>query len=447
MSQSLRELAADLVEDRLFERALAVYAEAVRRSPDDHRARMGAAQCYAELGEKERAVMVLHACAEGLLRRDYLLSAIAACRSALRFSPQERRVKDTLARIHSRAMKAPSGRAAVPPPRPPDVLFDGKVETDLMALAGEALSDAALEVLAAPDLDGPPADPDARPPLPLFAELNREAFVELVGQMHLRTVKEDRDICVQGEGGESILVLVAGKAEVTRLVGGELKTIGFLSGGSIFGEMAMLTGSPASANVTAVTDCEVLEISRDTLARTARAHPETQAVIAQFAQARMARHLMSTSPLFQRFPEAERAALLQHFSFKALGTGERALKEGDHVQGMYLVLAGELVVQKDDPAGGKVTLGVLREGDIAGEISLLTGLRATATVVATRKTATAFLDRSEFDALLQRFPDARVYLEELSQRRLRQIGDALRPAEIIDADELVVEQDTEAETG
>jgi len=439
MSQSLRELASDLVEDRLYERALAVYAEAVRRSPDDHRARMGAAQCYAELGEKERAVMVLHACAEGLLRRDYLLSAIAACRAALGFSPSERRVKETLARIHARAVKAPAGRAAVPPPRPPDALFDGKVETDLMSLSGGELSDAALEVLAAPDTAGPSADPDARPPLPLFAELSREAFIELVARMGLRTVKEDRDICVQGEGGESILVLVAGKAEVTRLIGGESRTIGFLGGGSIFGEMSLLTGSPASANVTAVTDCEVLEINRETLAATARAHPETQTVLAQFAQARMARHLMATAPLFQRFPEEERAALLQHFSFRGLGAGEKALKEGDPVAGMYLVLAGELVVQKEDPAGGEVTLGVLREGDIAGEISLLTGLRATATVVATRKTATAFMDRSQFDQLVQRYPGARVYLEELSQRRLRQIGDALRPAEIIDADELVVE--------
>ena len=299
-------------------------------------------------------------------------------------------------------------------------------------------------MLAAPDAEGTTADPDARPPLPLFADLEREAFIDLVGRIRLRTVREDRDISVQGEGGESILVLVAGKAEVTRLVGGELRTIGFLGGGSIFGELSMLTGSPASANVTAVTDCEVLEITREALAATTRAFPETNQVLTQFAQARMARHLMSSSPLFQRFPEQERAALLQHFSFRALAVGEKALREGEHVVGLYLVLAGELVVQKEDPAGGAVTLGVLREGDIAGEISLLTGLRATATVVATRKTATAFLDRSQFDALIQRFPAARVYLEELSQRRLRQIGDALRPAEIIDADELVLEPEIKA---
>jgi CRP-like cAMP-binding protein len=97
------------------------------------------------------------------------------------------------------------------------------------------------------------------------------------------------------------------------------------------------------------------------------------------------------------------------------------------------------VVQKEDPAGGVVSLSILREGDIAGEIALLKGLRATATVAATRKTAVATLGRTEFDALLKAWPKLREFLEGLSDRRLKMIGEAMRPAEILDADELVVE--------
>ncbi|MFP2909029.1 cyclic nucleotide-binding domain-containing protein, partial [Pyxidicoccus sp. 3LFB2] len=50
---SLRELGMDLIEERQFERALAVFAEAVRRVPADHRSRMLAARSLAELGERE----------------------------------------------------------------------------------------------------------------------------------------------------------------------------------------------------------------------------------------------------------------------------------------------------------------------------------------------------------------------------------------------------------
>ncbi|HZN95990.1 MAG TPA: cyclic nucleotide-binding domain-containing protein [Myxococcales bacterium] len=433
---SLRELGMDLLEERQFERGLAVFAEAVRRAPADHRSRMLAARCFSELGEKERSVTALHACAEGLVRRDYLLSSMAAVKQALEISPQERRLKDTLFRIHSRASRSSQGKAQVPPPLPPEVLYDGKVKEDLMPLQGEELSNKAIEVLAAPDPGGV-ADPNARPPLPLFADLERDAFVELVHTMGYRQVKEGEAVSEEGQGGDTIFVIVAGKAQVTRTVEGEQKVLGMLGGGSIFGELSLLTGAPPTATVTASTETELFEIRREVLNALAKQFPSVPAVLAEFAQQRMAKNLMATSPLFQQIPEVDRAPLLQRFAFRALAPNEKVLVEGEHSPGLFLVLAGELVVQKDDPAGGKVTLGILREGDVAGEISLLTGLRATATVVATRKTATAFLERAAFAELMKQFPNTKTYLEGLSDRRLKQIGEALRPAEIIDADELV----------
>jgi CRP-like cAMP-binding protein len=437
---SLRELGMDLIEERQFGRALAVFAESVRRRPADHRSRMLAARCLAELGERERAVTAYHACAEGLLKRDYLLSAMTACKLALELAPQERRLKDTLVRIHARAARNASGRASVPPPLPPDTLFEGKVETDLLELVGEELIQRALEVLAAPDTGGV-ADPNARPPLPLFADLEREAFLDLVQRMSWKSVPTGTVIGREGEAGEQMHVIVAGKAEVTRLVDGQRKPLGFLGGGSIFGELSLITGTPPTATVTATVDTEVFEVKREHLNAVARSYPSVPQVLAEFAQQRMARNMMATSPLFQQLPESERAALLGRFTFKALQPRDKALVEGEPSQGLYLVLAGELVVQKGDPAGGVVSLGVLREGEVAGEISLLTGVPATATVVSTRKTATAFLDRAAFSELVKEYPSIKTYLEQLSERRQKMTAEALRPAEIIDADELVIEAD------
>ena len=437
---SLRELGLDLLEDRQFERALAVFAEAVRRVPADHRARLMSARCLAELGERERAVTAYHACAEGLLRRDYLLSAMAACKLGLELAPQERRLRDTLVRLHARAARNVAGRASVPPPLPPETLYDGKVDTDLMGLSGEELSDRAIEVLAAPDPGGS-ANPNDRPPLPLFADLERDAFIDLVVRMGYRGFKPEEVVSAEGESSDRLYVIVAGKAEVTRRTEGEERTLGFLGGGSIFGELSLLTGTPPSASVTAVSDIEVFEIRREHLNAVAKSFPSVPQVLASFAQKRMERNLTANSPLFQPMPESERAALLQRFTFRALQPGEKVLVEGEHSPGLFLVLAGELVVQKDDPAGGTVRLGVLHEGEVAGEISLLTGLRATATVVSQRKTATSFLERSAFNELVKTYPHIKKYLEQLSDRRLKQIGEALRPAEILDADELLLESD------
>jgi CRP-like cAMP-binding protein len=442
---SLRELGMDLFAERQFERALSIFAEAVRRTPADHRSRMLAGRCLAQLGEKERAVTALHACAEGLLKRDYLLSAIAACKIALDISPNEKRLKDSLIRIHARASRAAPGRAAVPPPLPPEVLYDRKVTEDLMALQGEDLSNKAIEVLAAQDPSGL-ADTASRPPLPLFVELERDAFVDLVQRMLYRTVNAGERVVVEGQGGDSIFMIVAGKAEVSRIAEQDRK-LGVLGGGSIFGELSLLTGASPTATVAVTVDTELFEIKREHLNAVAKAYPSVPAALADFAQQRMSRNLMNTSPLFQQIPEAERQAILNRFAFRALQSNEKALIEGEHSPGLFLVLAGELVVQKEDPTGGVVSLGILREGDVAGEISLLTGLRATATVVATRKTATAFLDRGAFGELMKGYPNTRTYLEGLSDRRLKQIGEAMRPAEIIDADELVMEGEGQSPAG
>jgi len=438
MSQSLRELGLDFVEVENWERALGVFAECVRRQPADHRARMQAARCYAKLGETERAVTVLHACAEGLLKRDYLLSAIAACRQAMLLAPREKRIRETLARIHARAARVVGGRAGGPPPLPPESLYDGKVDTDLMTLEGQDLSDQAFLVLAAVDASAS-SDPEARPPLPLFADIERDAFVDLIELVDYREMKEGEVLCTEGKTSDRITVLVAGKAEVTRLVAGEAKTLAFLGGGSIFGEISMMTGAAPSSSITCVSDCDVLEIEREDLNVLARGYPSVPAALATFAQARMAKNLIATSPLFTHVPEAERAGMLQRFEFRGLSPSEKIISEGEPVQALVLVLAGELIVQKDDNDGGSISLSILREGDVAGEISLLNGLRATATVAASRKTAVALLNRKNFEVLLKEQPKLRDFLDELSTRRLKGIGEAMRPAEILDADELVVE--------
>jgi CRP-like cAMP-binding protein len=438
MTGGLRELGVDLLKGGQSERALGVFAEAVRRDSSDYRSRMSAAKAYDRLGERERAVTVLHACAEGLLKRDYLLSAIAACRLALPLAPSERRIYDTLRRIHSRAARQTVGRAQVPPPMPPVSIYEGEVSGEIMTMTGAALSDAAIEVLAAIDQGGQ-ADPQARPPLPLFSELEPEAFIALIEAANYRELNEGDTVCVEQHGGETIYLFVAGKAEVSRLVDGVSKSFAMLTGGSIFGDVSLLTGAPPTATVTCVTDCEVLEMSRAMLNQLTRQHAGVNEALASFARRRIIDNLITTAPVFEAVPKAERTALLQRFGFRAVQAGERLIEEGAHPSGLFLVLAGELLVQKEGLQGEAIALGRLRDGDIAGEIALLKGLRATATVVAERKSAVAFLARDSVESLLNEYPTIQSFLETLSARRLRQLSEAMRPVEIIDADDWVMD--------
>ena len=69
----------------------------------------------------------------------------------------------------------------------------------------------------------------------------------------------------EGDAGDSMFVLARGEASVTLAqTDGEVATLG---AGAFFGEMSLLTGDARSATVTALTDCELIEVGADAFRR------------------------------------------------------------------------------------------------------------------------------------------------------------------------------------
>jgi len=418
------------------EEALALLSEVVRRTSSDHRARMFGAQCLARLGEADKALSVLSTTAENLARRDYLLSATLAAKLGLALREDEPRLVDVLRRIHARAA-ASTRRASVPPPLPPEP--PARVPADELCahLRGQELKDKAFEILGSAD-DGAPASAGSRPPLPLFAFVDSEAFLELVRHMRLKEVTHGEAIVTEGEKGESVFVLVAGRARVEQTVRGERKVLATLPGGSLFGELALLTGGVRHATVIAEGDAELFEVSGADLEAVARRFPEVTQAIARFAEKRVAANMLVTAGLFDNLLAEKRAAVLEKFRPRTVAPGEQVVVEEEGAPGLFLVMAGELSVTKKDAAGETVSLNLLHDGDVFGEISLLTGGPASATVTAVRKSVVAILSREEFQALMADSPAVGDYLKALSEGRLKAIADSMRPAEVLDAEELVV---------
>jgi CRP-like cAMP-binding protein len=78
-------------------------------------------------------------------------------------------------------------------------------------------------------------------------------------------------IVVQGQPGRSLFVMVQGRAAVT--LAGTVGEVAQLGPGDVFGEMSLLTGEVRSATVTAVTDCDLLEIDAASFKRVILANP------------------------------------------------------------------------------------------------------------------------------------------------------------------------------
>jgi len=257
------------------------------------------------------------------------------------------------------------------------------------------------------------------PEIPLFSDLSQEAFIELTSQCALKRCTAGEVVIAQGSIGSSFFILTSGTVKVVRAAppSGEV-VLARLTEGSFFGEMALLSGAPRAASVVAEDEAECLEISAELLANLTKKWPHVGQALKKFCRQRLLANVMATSPLFKPFDKDDRKALVEKFKAREVLPGETILAEGQQVDGLYVVMAGEVEVKKkkDD---GEVTLASLREGEVFGEISLLTKSAATATVAAIRASTILRLPRSTFDEVISTHPQILALVSELSDDRLK----------------------------
>jgi len=251
------------------------------------------------------------------------------------------------------------------------------------------------------------------PRAPLFSDLSHEAFVELVERCPLRRFEAGDRILQQGEPGDSFYVICEGRASVLREDDGLAHPVAALEAGEFFGEVALLAGGPRTASVYALTDdTQVLEISGQLLMELARRHPGVAAALKTFCRQRLLSNLLSTSALFRPLERNERRELATRFRARDALAGEVVIAEGARGDGLYVVLAGEVEVLREG-----VVAGTLGAGDVFGEMSLLDGVPAVATVRAVRRTSLLRLPSADLAAVLERYPAVRQHLEALRDAR------------------------------
>jgi small-conductance mechanosensitive channel/CRP-like cAMP-binding protein len=106
----------------------------------------------------------------------------------------------------------------------------------------------------------------------MFAALSDEQHTDLARVAQSRLYAADEAIVREGEAGSSMFVVTRGHVVVT--VGAPGHEVARHGPGSFFGEMSLLTGAPRTATVTAVADCEMLEITAEAFRRVVLANPE-----------------------------------------------------------------------------------------------------------------------------------------------------------------------------
>jgi transcriptional regulator with AAA-type ATPase domain len=111
--------------------------------------------------------------------------------------------------------------------------------------------------------------------IPLFKDLSQSELEKLAPQLIPKQFPAGETIIYRGDPGYSMYILLEGSVAVTLTNDEGIEyTVAELGKGEVFGEMALLTGEPRSANVTCVTGITILEIAQDLLGEMIAASPE-----------------------------------------------------------------------------------------------------------------------------------------------------------------------------
>jgi CRP-like cAMP-binding protein len=252
------------------------------------------------------------------------------------------------------------------------------------------------------------------PKIPLFSDLAPEAFVELMEQCGFIRAEPGQPIITEGEGGNSFFVVCSGKMKVVKNTDAGELVMAYLAEGAFFGEMALLSGAKRAATVVADEASELLEISAPVLNGMAKRYPHVASSLRQFGRQRLLANVMATSELFRPFDKADRKRLVELFKVREVQPDEVVVAEGRPTDGLYLLMSGEVEISLQ----GK-PMTSLGDGEIFGEMSLLSQKPASATVSAKRRSTVLRLPRERFQELVVTYPQVLVLLSEMADVRTR----------------------------
>ncbi|MEO1481081.1 MAG: cyclic nucleotide-binding domain-containing protein [Myxococcota bacterium] len=412
------------------EEAVCYLAELVAIHPEDRDTRVALAITLGDAGHPAGALRILRATADRLAHNGFLLPAMVVIKHGLKHAPEDPSLNSTLKRIHVRGVRAKAGNLPVPPPlknrREPPKAASAEA---LLALSGSERVDAVIRL----GTDFPSAGEAAVPlPMPLFSELEDDAFVETVKRLRYRKVAAGTPIITEGEMGDTLLVVANGHVRIEK--GGQ--RLAKLGPGMVIGEMALITGAPRSATVVAEDEVEIFELSRGDVEALAQAKPAVAEELVEYCRKRLIGNLLQTSPLFKRFDDATRYLLIEKFQRRGYQPEQALIEQGQPGQGLFVLAAGEVDIQVDKD-GEKVSVATLKPGDVVGEISLLQNKPTTATVLAKGRVGALFLPRNDFQEILDAHPDIRDYLTNLSEDRIK-ASEAATQFEELDLDDLII---------
>lgn len=402
--RALKDQATQYLAKGKLPAALEAWQKVAALTPNDPSSQQKVAEVFVKLGRKPDAVKAYEAAARGFCTQGQFFKASAVARLISSLDPTNTNTQELIARLFARdkdKATAVQAKAVVKPAAAP--------------APAAAPVEIAIEVEAGSDASGAPP-PGELPTIPLFGTLTADELKEVLSSaMEVRVCSAGEVIVAEGAPGDSMFAMSEGSASVFRGWGTPTqRRVAAVPTGDVFGEAAMVSGAPRLASVVTDTEAVVLEFKREAMSQVISRFARVGEMLDVFYRERLLANVLRASPILRSLPDGEKQALQAAFQPATFVDAQRIINEGQPADSVYLLLRGTCVVTH--ASGGRYP--DLREGDLFGEVSVLSGSHATASVAAQGPVLTLRLPAAQFKARVMSDATAAKAIDELVKVRL-----------------------------
>lgn len=227
----------------------------------------------------------------------------------------------------------------------------------------------------------------------IFSSLDPKDMDIILNAMDFKRFRKGDTVIKQNDDGNELFIVEHGRLSCSKYQNGQYMQIRYYQPGEFFGELALLYNTPRQATITALEDCELLSLDRETFNHIVRDSMISNSV--KFEK------FLSEVPLLRNLSEYERTRLSDCLIVRNFSPGEQVIRENEPGDNFYLVIEGKATAFKfNHNTGRQEEVMHYDEKSYFGELALIRNEPRAATVVAKTYLKLACIERNSFKRIL-----------------------------------------------
>ncbi len=258
--------------------------------------------------------------------------------------------------------------------------------------------------------------------LPVLSEFDDKTLAELAAKVIHIDLRAGEHLFREGDIADAMYILISGRLDAIAAQSTTKKAVvGEILPGTPVGEIALLIGGKRNADVIAVEDCELIMLTKDNFTDVVKKYRQIRKLLLDVVLRRLRKKqlLNILTGYFGEIDEETHSFLRSKFEWVHVTRGRALFKSGGDGDNIFILVNGLLEAVAVEENGPQKTIGRITQGEIVGEMAIITGEKRTADVYAVRECDLVRLSKESFEEICSRYPQVMMKITRILIKRLQ----------------------------